>query len=88
VSRHERVDRETIVGVKIAAANKVVAKLAVLLECPGLECGHELALVDQPVLKRDQAEKQIVLGGAGHGASLLGNRRWRWTFGPDLEAGG
>src|SRR5262245_25360805 len=39
-----------------------------LVERPRLEGGHELALVDQAVLQREQAEEQVAVSGdGGHG---------------------
>ena len=48
-----------------------------LVQGPGAEGGHELALVNQPVLQRKQAEEQVAFGGdGGHGAGLRASRRW------------
>jgi hypothetical protein len=46
----------TGVGVEVAAADEVVGQGAGLVERPGLEGGHELPLVDQPVLQREQSK--------------------------------
>jgi hypothetical protein len=43
-----------------------------------VEGGHELGLVDQPDLQRQQAEEEVAVGGdGGHGAGLPGGRRGR-----------
>ena len=50
------------------AADEVIGQGASLVKGPGLEGGHELALVNQPVLQRQQAEEQVaVRGEGGHG---------------------
>ena len=59
-----------VVGVEVAAADQVVGQRPGLVAGPGLEGGDELALVDQAVLQREQAEEQVAVGGdGGHGAA-------------------
>ena len=80
---HQGLDGGPVVGVEVAAGDEVVGQGAGLVEGPGLEGGDELALVDQAVLQRQQAEEQVAVGGdGGHGAGLREGRRWRWAFGP------
>ena len=42
------------------------ARLVDLSSDPGLEGGHELSLVDDAVLKRQQSEEQIAISGHLH----------------------
>ena len=56
------------------------ARLLDLSRRPGLEGGHELALVDQPVLQREQSEEEMA--GGGHGTSLPGSEPGRRAFVP------
>src|SRR5262249_33289030 len=50
-----------------APRDEVVGQRPGLVAGPGLEGGDELALVDQAVLEREQAEEQVAVGvGAGH----------------------
>jgi hypothetical protein len=68
VACHQGIDSGSVVGIEVAATNEVVGQGAGLVERPGLERGHELALVNQPVLKRKQAEEQAAVSGeGGHG---------------------
>ncbi len=39
------------------------------VERPGLEGVHQLTLIDDAVLKREQSEEQMAVGGSGHGES-------------------
>ena len=52
---------------QIAAGFQVVGQASRLVESPGLEGGHELALVDDSVLKCEQSEEQMAVGASGHG---------------------
>jgi hypothetical protein len=61
MASHPGRDGESIVGIEVAAADKVVGQGAGLVARPGLEGGHELDLVDQAVLQREQAEEQAAL---------------------------
>src|SRR4051812_32390994 len=67
VACYEGVDGGAVVVVEVAAADEVVGQGTALVPRPRLEGGHELDLVDQPVLQREQAEEQVAIG--GHGAS-------------------
>jgi hypothetical protein len=51
VSGHQGLDGGSVVGIEVAAGDEVVG------EGPGLEGGHELALVDQADLQRQQTEE-------------------------------
>ena len=78
-------DGGAVVGVEVAAGDEVVGQGAGLVERPGLEGGHELALVDQAVLQGQQAEEQVAVGGdGGHGAGLLEGGRRRGRSVPDV----
>ena len=52
--------------IEVAAGFQVVGQAPGLVERPGLEGGHELALVDEAVLKGEQSEQEMTVGGA-HG---------------------
>ena len=68
VASHQGIDGGSVVGIEVAATDEVVGEGAGLVERPGLEGGHELDLVDQPVLECEQSEQQVAVGGdAGHG---------------------
>src|SRR5262249_57152778 len=61
-------DAGALVGVEVAATDEVVGEGAGLVERPRLERGDNVALVDQPVLQREQAEEQVAVSGdGGHG---------------------
>ena len=46
-----------------------------LVAGPCLKGEHELALVDQAVLKREQSEQEMAVSGGGHGMSpIVGGR--------------
>ena len=66
VARHHRLDRRAVVRVQVAACLQVVGQAPGLFECPGLEGGHELTLVDQAVLQCEHSEKEMAVGGSGH----------------------
>ena len=51
VACHKGIDSGAIVSIEVAAGDEVVG------EGPGLEGGHELALVDQADLQRQQTEE-------------------------------
>ena len=51
---------------QVPAGFQVVGEAPGLVERPCLECGHELALVDEAVLKGEQPEQEMTVGGA-HG---------------------
>jgi hypothetical protein len=83
VAGHEGVDRQSVVGIEVAAVDEVVGQVADLVQGPGLEGGHELDLVDQPVLEGERAKQEVAVGGdGGHGSGLPGGRHGRWACGP------
>ena len=68
MASHQGIDGGSVVSIEVAATDEVVGEGAGLVERPGLEGGHELDLVDQPVLECKQSEQQVAVGGdAGHG---------------------
>ena len=67
VERRQRLDGRALVGGQVAAGFQVVGQARGLVERPGLEGGHELDLVDQAVLQGEQSEKEMAVGGGGHG---------------------
>src|SRR4051812_42608490 len=72
VACYEGIDRGSVVGIEVAATDEVVRQGAGLVERPGLEGGHQLALVDQPVLKGQQSKQKVAVSGdSGHGSGLL-----------------
>ncbi len=50
-------DAGSVVGVEITAGDEVIGQGPRLVEGPGLERGDQLALLDQAVLKCEQAEE-------------------------------
>ena len=56
-------------GAQIAPSFQVVGQAPGLVERPGLKGGHELALVDDPVLKGEQSEKEVSVSDGGHGTA-------------------
>jgi hypothetical protein len=86
VACHQGIDRRSVVGIEVTAVDEVVGQGAGLLECPGLEGGHELDLIDQAVLQREQAEEQVTVGGDGsRGAGLPEGRHGRSAYGPRCQ---
>ena len=81
----ERFEAGALVGVEVAAGYEVVGQAPGLVAGPGLEGEHELALVDQAVLKREQSEEEMAVGGGGHG--MAPNSGGRSGAGPSLGAG-
>src|SRR5262249_18424894 len=69
MQRHHRFHPGALVGVKIAARDQVIGQGLAPGTGPCLKRGDKLTLVDQAVLKCQQAEKQV--SGGGHGAGLL-----------------
>ena len=63
---HQSLDGRTIKSVEVAAGFLVLGQALRLVAGPGLERGDELAVVDQPVLKREQSEQEMAVGGGGH----------------------
>ena len=63
---------------QVAAGFEVVGQALGLVAGPCLKGEHELALVDQAVLKREQSEQEMAVSGGGHG--MVSDRRrsiWR-----------
>src|SRR5262249_51779892 len=73
------------VGVKVTPGDELVGQAPGLVAGPGLEGGDQGALVDQPVLKREQSEEEMAVGGGVHGVAP--NSGGRWGGGPSLGAG-
>ncbi len=66
VPRDQRLDRRAVVRVEVAARLQVIGQAPGLFESPGLERGHELALVDQAILQCKHSEEELSVGGSGH----------------------
>ena len=67
VAGHQRLDGGPVLRVEVAAGEEVLGQRACPVAGPGLEGGDEGALVDQSVLKREQSEQEMAVGGGGHG---------------------
>ena len=67
------------IGVEVAATDEVVGEGAGLVERPCLEGGHELAMVNQPVLQREQSEEKVAVGGGHDKASTCLCRAATWA---------
>ncbi len=67
VDRDEPLEQCPPGGIEVAAGFEVVGQAAGLVEGPGLEGGHELALVDDPILQREESEEEMTVGIGGHG---------------------
>ena len=65
----ERLERRPPGTGQVTAGFQVIGQALRLVERPGLEGGQELALVDKPILKREQSEEKMAVGGAGHGVA-------------------
>jgi hypothetical protein len=67
VGGDEGIDDRTAAGVEGALGHEQVGDGVGFVEGPGAERGDRLRLVDQPVLERDQAEEEVMVGvGGGH----------------------
>ena len=53
-------DHISVVGVKISTGHQMIGHGAAFVAGPGLKGRDELDLVDQTILKRDQAEEQVL----------------------------
>ena len=71
-----------IVGIQVTPGDELVGKASRFVTGPGLKGEHELALVDQAVLKREQSEEEVAVGG-GHGVAP--NSGGRIGAGPGLR---
>ena len=68
VACHEGVDGESIVGIEITPGDDLVGQAPSFVARPCLNGEHERALVNQAVLKREQSEEEMAVGGeGGHG---------------------
>jgi hypothetical protein len=71
VARHQRLDDGPVLRVEVAAGEEVLGQGPGTVAGPGLEGGDELALVDQAVLERQQAEEQVAVGVDGSHRAFL-----------------
>ena len=62
VVRDESLNRNSVIGVEIAAGHEVIGQGTALVTDPSLEGGDELTLVNQVDLQREQAEEQVARG--------------------------
>ena len=85
MQRNHGLDGGTLVVVEVAAGVEVRRQRPGLVSGPGLEGGDELGLVDQAVLKGQQAEEQVAVGVDGHGTVSRGGGRL--GEGPGLGGG-
>ena len=69
VNLGQRLQQRPLGGGQVASGLQMVGQALGLVERPGLEGGDELALVDDAVLKCEQSEEQMAVGGGGHGES-------------------
>ncbi len=83
--RRQRLDGGAVFVVQVAACLQMVGQAPGLVAGPCLEGGHELALVDQAVLEREQSEEEMAVGGGSHGTAP--NSGGRSGAGPSLGAG-
>ena len=58
---------ETRAGVEVTPGDELVRQAPGLVQGPGLKREYELALVDQAILKREQSEEEMAVGGGSHG---------------------
>jgi hypothetical protein len=63
------------VGVEVAPGDELVGQAPGFVAGPCLKGKHELALVDQPILKREQSEKEMAVSGGGRGMAPSGGSR-------------
>ena len=69
VQGDDRVEAGAGVGVQVTPGDELVGQALGLVARPGLEREDKLALVDQAVLKGEQSEKEMAVGGGGHDMS-------------------
>ena len=62
VARDQSLNRNSVIGIEIAAGHEMIGQRAALVAGPSLEGGDELTLVDQANLQREQAEEQVARG--------------------------
>ena len=71
--RH-RLDHGPLGVVEMTEGEEMVGQGPGLVQRPGLESGHELDLVDQPVLKREQSEEEMAVSGDHDKAPIVVSR--------------
>jgi hypothetical protein len=59
VKRHHPLDARALIGIDVTAGEKVLRQWPRSVARPGLKPRHELRLVDQAVLQRQNAEQQV-----------------------------
>jgi hypothetical protein len=64
------------VGVEVTPGDELVGQAPGLVGGPVLEGGDQGAVVDQPVLKREQSEEEMAVGGGGHAMAPKSGGRW------------
>jgi hypothetical protein len=62
VPRHQRLDGGAVLVVQVSSRGQVVGQALGPIERPGLERGHELDLVDDAVLEREQSKEEMAVG--------------------------
>jgi hypothetical protein len=61
-------DGSPTISIQNTSFAQVIGQRPTFVACPALEGGDELRLVDEPDLKCDQSEQELVVGdGGGHG---------------------
>jgi hypothetical protein len=80
------------VGLAVTPGDELVGQAPGLVAGPGLEGDHELALVDDPRLQREQSEEQMTVSSGDHGeAPIVGVDRAQGPIsggGPGIESSG
>jgi hypothetical protein len=80
--RH-RLDDSPLGLVEMSEDDEMVGQATGLVERPGLEAGHKLALVNQPILEGKQSKEQVAVGGdGGHGKGFPRIGHGSQTSGP------
>ena len=59
----ERFQQRPLSAAQVASGFQVVGQAPGLIQGPFLETSQELALVDDPVLQREQPEEEVAVGG-------------------------
>ena len=68
VNLGQRVEQCPLGAGQVSSSFQVLGQAPGLVQRPGLERGHKLNLVDDPVLQREQPEQKMPIGGGGgHG---------------------
>ena len=71
VQGDDRFEAGAGVGVEVTPGDELVGQAPGFVAGPGLEGGDQGALVDQAVLKREQSEEEMAVGGGGHGVAPI-----------------